>query len=233
MKVAEQPIDSSKPRARVRRLTLLTTVIVLMAGCTSPGAPSPQHEVTAESFRTDTTKGRVVLSALWGRSWKCGKFQSGQLRAFGFDRLPSAMTADDASADVVIEDSAYAGGGPATNYVLALDPGEYGLAMFVIRVASSTTDVRTVRVGRARLFEGVEPVGGTFTVKAGELVYIGHFGLDCSKEPTIWRYYVEGRGGFEHYKRLIKDQFPFLPVETMQMRVFRTSTLGQDYVLPQ
>jgi hypothetical protein len=70
-------------------------------------------------------------------------------------------------------------------------------------------------------------------VKAGELVYIGHFGLDCSKEPTIWRYYLDGRGGFEHYKRLIKDQFPFLPVEAMQMRLFKTSTLGRDYVQPQ
>lgn len=216
----------------LRGSALLTTVIV-MAGCTSPGVSSPGHDVTAESYRTDTTKGLVVLSALWGRSWKCGKFENGQLRSFGFDRLPSVTTADVATADVVIEDSTYVGGGPATNYVLALDPGEYGLAMFAIRVASSTTDVRTVSVGRARLFEGGKPVGGTFTVQAGELVYIGHFGLDCYKEPTIWRYYLEGRGGFEHYKRLIKHQYPFLPVETMQMRLFKTSALGRDYVLPQ
>ena len=217
----------------LRGSVLLTTVIVLMAGCMSSGVSSPGHEVTAESYRTDTTKGLVVLSALWGRSWKCGKFENGQLRSFGFDRLPSVTTVDDATADVVIEDSTYVGGGPATNYVLALDPGEYGLAMFAIRVASSPTDVRTVSVGRARLFEDGKPVGGTFTVKAGELVYIGHFGLDCYKEPTIWRYYLDGRGGFEHYKRLIKDQFPFLPVEAMQMRLFKTSTLGRDYVQPQ
>lgn len=215
----------------LRGSALLTTVIV-MVGCTSPGVSSPGHDVTAESYRTDTTKGLVVLSALWGRSWKCGKFENGQLRSFGFDRLPSVTTADVATADVVIEDSTYVGGGPATNYVLALDPGEYGLAMFAIRVAFSTTDVRTVSVGRARLFEGGKPVGGTFTVQAGELVYIGHFGLDCYKEPTIWRYYLEGRGGFEHYKRLIKNQYPFLPVETMQMRLFKTSALGRDYVLP-
>lgn len=215
----------------LRGSALLTTVIV-MTGCTSPGVSGPGHDVTAESYRTDTTKGLVVLSALWGRSWECGKFENGQLRSFGFDRLPSVTTADVATADVVIEDSTYVGGGPATNYVLALDPGEYGLAMFAIRVASSTTDVRTVSVGRARLFEGGKPVGGTFTVQAGELVYIGHFGLDCYKEPKIWRYYLEGRGGFEHYKRLIKNQYPFLPVETMQMRLFKTSALGRDYVLP-
>ena len=217
----------------LKGFALLTTVIVLVTGCTSPPASSPGHEVTAESYRTEPTKGLVVLSALWGRSWKCGKFENGQLRSFGFDRLPSVTTADDATADVVIEDSTYAAGGPATNYVLALAPGEYGLAMFAIRLASSMTDAKTVRVGRARLFEGGKPVGGTFTVKAGELVYIGHFGLDCNKEPKIWRYYVEGREGFEHYKRLIKNQFPFLAAEGIQMRLFQTSTLGRDYFLPQ
>ena len=217
----------------LRGFAILTAVIVLVAGCTSPGASKPKHQVTAESYRTDTTKGLVVLSVMWGRSWKCGRFENGQLRSFGFDRLPGMTSADDAPADVVIEDSTYAGGGPASNYVLALDPGEYGLAMFAVQVASSATDVKTANVGRARLFEGGKPIGGTFTVKKDELVYIGHFGLDCYKEPTIWRYYLEGREGFEHYKQMIKRQFPFLNVEAMQFRLFKTSTLGRDYVLPQ
>ena len=216
----------------LKGFALLTTVIVLLAGCTSSGASRPRHEVTAASYKADTTKGLVVLSVLWGRSWKCAKYENGQLRLFGFDRLPGMTEADDATADVVIEDTTFVGGGPATNYVLALDPGEYGLAIFAIQVASSATDVKTVSVGRARLFEGGKPVGGTFTVKGGELVYIWHFGLDCYKEPTIWRYYLEGREGFEHYKQMIKKQFPFLNVGAMQFRLFKTSTLGRDYVLP-
>lgn len=212
---------------------LLTALIVLVSGCTSSGASRPKQEVTAESYEKDKTKGLVVVSAMWGRTWKCAQFVNGQLRSFGFDRLPSQTTADDATADVVIEDSPYsAQGGPATNYVLALDPGEYGLAMFAIKVASSATEVKTASVGRARLFEGGKPIGGTFTVKAGELVYIGHFGLDCYKEPTIWRYYPGGREGFDHYKQLIKAQYPFLDVVTMQFRLFKTSLLGRDYVLP-
>ena len=81
-------------------------------------------------------------------------------------------------------------------------------------------------------FEEGKPIGGTFTVKAGELVYIGHFGLDCYKEPTIWRYYPGGREGFAHYKQLIKAQYPFLDVEKMQFRLFKTAHLGRDYVLP-
>jgi hypothetical protein len=117
--------------------------------------------------------------------------------------------------------------------VLALEPGEYGLATFTIKVALSVTDVKIVGVGRARLFEGRKPIGGTFHVNAGELVYIGHFGLDCYKEPTIWRYYPEGRDGFDSYKKVIKKQYPFLDVDNMQFRLFETSVLGRNYVLPQ
>jgi len=217
----------------LRGFALLTTLIVLVSGCTSSGASRPKQEVTAQSYGKDKIKGLVVVSAMWGRTWKCAQFENGQLRSFGFDRLPSQTTADDATADVIIEYSPYFADAAAKNYVLALDPGEYGLATFAIKVASSVTDVKTARVGRARLFEGGKPIGGTFSVKAGELVYIGHFGLDCYKEPTIWRYYPGGREGFDHYKQLIKKQYPFLDVDRMQFRLFKTSILGRDYVLPQ
>ena len=188
------------------------------------------YEATIQSSQ-DPTKGLVVLSALWGRTWNCAQFANGQLRSFGFDRLPSEKTKDDAVADVVIEGVPSDGGGPAANYVLALDPGEYGLANFAIKVTAGS-DVQIATVGRARLFEEGKPIGGTFTVKAGELVYIGHFGLDCYKEPTIWRYYPGGREGFEHYRQLIKTQYPFLSVEKMQFRLFKTAHLGRDYELP-
>ena len=215
----------------VRGFALLTALLVLLAGCTSSALTRPKQEVTAESYRKDTAKGFVVLSALWGRTWNCGQCVNGQLWSFGFDRLPSETAADDATADVVLEGSPSYGGGPATNYVLALDPGEYALATFAIKVAS-TTDAKIASVGRARLYEGGKPIGGTFSVKAGELVYIGHFGLDCYKEPTIWRYYPGGREGFEHYKQVVKKQYPFLDVRHMQFRLFQTAHLGRDYVLP-
>ena len=217
----------------LRCFALLTILILVVSGCTSSAVSRPKQEVTAESFG-NTTKGLVVVSAMWGRTWQCAQFENGQLQSFGFDRLPSQTTADDATADVVMEDSPpYYAGGPAKNYVLALDPGEYGLATFTIKVASSATEVKTASVGRARLFEGGKPIAGTFTVKAGELVYIGHFGLDCYKEPTIWRYYPVGREGFDHYKQMIKEQYPFLHVDQMRFRLFKTSKLGRDYELPQ
>lgn len=217
-----------------RGFVLVVTLLVLISGCTSPAVLSkPKQEVTAESFENDKTKGLVVLSAIWGRTWKCAQFENGQLRSFGFDRLPSQTMADDAVPQILLEGSPIYAERQPVNYVLALEPGEYGLATFTIKVALSVTDVKIVGVGRARLFEGRKPIGGTFHVNAGELVYIGHFGLDCYKEPTIWRYYPEGRDGFDSYKKVIKKQYPFLDVDDMQFRLFETSVLGRNYVLPQ
>src|SRR5678815_645187 len=131
---------------RVRSFALLTALMLFLAGCTSSAVTRPKQEVTAESYRNDTTKGFVVLSALWGRTWNCAQFVNGQLWSFGFDRLPSEITADNATADIVLEGSPSYGGGPATNYVLMLDPGEYALATFAIKVAS-TTDAKITNVG--------------------------------------------------------------------------------------
>ena len=217
-----------------RSFVLVVTLLVLMSGCASSDTLSkPRQEVTAESYGNDKSKGLVVLSAIWGRTWKCAKFENGQLRSFGFDRLPSETMADDATPEVLFEGSPLYAERQPVNYALALEPGEYGLAAFAIKVASSVTDVKILSVGRARLFEGRKPIGGTFHVNAGELVYIGHFGLDCYKEPTIWRYYPEGRDGFDSYKKVIKKQYPFLDVDNMQFRLFETSVLGRDYILPQ
>jgi hypothetical protein len=209
-------------------------LLVLVSGCAALGGHSgPKQEVSARSYGNDQTKGLVVLSAIWGRTWKCAQFENGQLRSFGFDRLPIQTKEDNVVPEVFLEDAPPYDNRHPINYVLALEPGEYGLATFGIKVASSVTDVKILSVGRARLFEGSKPIGGTFHVSAGELVYIGHFGLDCYKEPTIWRYYPEGRDGFESYKEVIKKQYPFLNVDKMQFRLFKTTVLGRDYVLPQ
>ena len=217
-----------------RGFILVIALLVLMSGCAAlSGHSGPKQEVTVKSYGNDRTKGLVVLSAIWGRTWKCAQFENGQLRSFGFDRLPSQTKADHVAPDVVLEDSPPYDNRQPVNYVLALEPGEYGLATFGIKVASSMTDVKILSVGRTRLFDGSKPIGGTFYVSEGELVYIGHFGLDCYKEPTIWRYYPEGGDGFEIYKEVIKKQYPFLNVDNMQFRLFKTTVLGRDFVLPQ
>lgn len=209
-------------------------LLAVVSGCSSSVVlPKIKQEVTTESYLNNKDKGLIVLSVAWGRTWKCAQFENAQLRAFGFDRLPVQTMADGVAPEVLIEGSQLYAERQPVNYVLAVDPGEYALTDFTIKAASSVADVKIGRVGRSKLFDGEKPVGGTFHVKAGELVYIGHFGLDCYKEPLIWRYYVEGREGFENYKKSIKRQYSFLDVDEMQFQLLRTSVFGRDYELGQ
>jgi hypothetical protein len=182
-----------------------------------------------QSYATAKGKGLVVVSAGWGRVWKCGPYENAQLRTIGFDRLPFDAAKDGAVADVVLDGSTFSG--QPANYVLMLEPGEYALTTFSVKAASSTTDVKIATADRARLIQDGKPVGGTFTVAAGELVYIGHFGLDCHKEPVLWRYYLSDRNEFEKYKQAVQNQYPFLNADQMKFRLFNTSQFGQPFEL--
>lgn len=75
-------------------------------------------------------------------------------------------------------------------------------------------------------------LGGTFDVGAGEAVYLGHFYLDCSQQPILWRYYPEGRDEFNGYLASLKKIYPALDVEKVVFRLFQTKEFGQDYKLP-
>jgi hypothetical protein len=117
-------------------------------------------------------------------------------------------------------------------YVVLLDPGEYALAGFRFKVAASVRDVRVAEVGPAELIVGGKPVGGSFTVGAGEAVYIGHFGVDCNGEPTPWRFYVEGKDAFADYVNGFHKRYPFAKNVPVTFRLFQTERLGQPYELP-
>jgi hypothetical protein len=73
--------------------------------------------------------------------------------------------------------------------------------------------------------------GGTFSASAGEVVYIGHFYLDCLKEPLLWRYYLQGADSFNKYLSEYKEAIPELNVANTKFRLFKTKFLGEDYEL--
>jgi hypothetical protein len=74
-------------------------------------------------------------------------------------------------------------------------------------------------------------VGGTFTVNPGEIVYVGHFGLDCGAEPFLWRNYIDGRGDFERYVDGFREKFPYVKHVPVQFRLFSTQLFGNPYTL--
>jgi hypothetical protein len=98
-------------------------------------------------------------------------------------------------------------------------------------VARSSSDVVHLKGDAANLIKDKKSIGGTFTVAPGEIVYIGHFGLDCAKEPFLWRYYIEGRKDFDRYVAGFRKEFPFVQNKPVQFRLFSTIMFGQAYSL--
>lgn len=189
--------------------------------------------LTAETQpQGSTDKGVVLLSVRWDRRWQCGGFENAQLRLLAFDKLPTTRKQEDEGADLLLADAPLLTTKPAfDNYAMVMDAGEYALAGIQIKAAASVTDVRLAKVGRERLLKDGQPQGGTFVVGPGESVYIGHFYLDCLREPTLWRYYPESREDFNSYLAQVAKQHPELDVTKVQFRLFKTPYFGQDHEL--
>ena len=153
----------------------------------------------------------------------------------GFDRLPLADGTGDGTPEVFLDGPPRLLKDPVfVNYALLLEPGEYALSSFDVKVcwSSRPMNIDHFIAKRSDLIEGGYPKAGSFEVLPGEIVYIGNFWLDCYHEPMIWRYYTEGREGFRKHMAEIKQQYPFLDVDNAEYRLFSTTTMGQDYELP-
>jgi hypothetical protein len=191
------------------------------------------ERITGDAVNTnDQSKGIVLLAVRWDRRWNCAGFENAQLRVITFDKLPVAK-ADDAAPDIVLDDAPLVMTKPVfDNYAFRVEPGEYGLSRLEIKVAKSRSDVGFFKVPRSKFLNEGKSLGGTFTVSAGEAVYLGHFYLDCHQQPILWRFYSEGRNGFNGYHASLKKVYPALDVEKVVFRLFQTKEFGQDYKLP-
>lgn len=180
------------------------------------------------------SKGVVVVSVNWGRQWKCGRFDNAQLKSLSFDKVGSSEASkDQAKADLVLEDKTLL---PAptrfVNLAYIAEPGEYQLSAFSVKVAKSTSDVGYSNASRADLLRNGKSSAGSFTVAPGEVVYIGHFFLDCAKDPMPWRYYPSSRDDFDQYLKRVKTDFEALDTSKAKFRLFNTTTLGEPFTLP-
>jgi hypothetical protein len=101
-----------------------------------------------------------------------------------------------------------------------------------MKLAASVSDVRVAAMDSSKLIVNGQPVGGSFTVAAGEIVYIGHFGVDCNGEPTPWRFYIDGKQQFEAYVDGFRKRYPFVKDTPITFRLFKTEHFGQAYELP-
>jgi len=189
-------------------------------------------ELTSKNYaEAGEQKAVVIFHVNWGRYWKCAGLDNAQLQALTFSRIQTKESkSSDATIPIetpsklVVKDS-------FVPYVLLIEPGEYALSSFDVKVARSSSDVGHLKGDAANLIKDKKSIGGTFTVAPGEIVYIGHFGLDCAKEPFLWRYYIEGRKDFDRYVAGFRKEFPFVQNKPVQFRLFSTIMFGQAYSL--
>ena len=213
--------------------------LVLLASALPPCVAEPVNtplasEATQRSYiRDGSRKGLVILSVNWARKLGCGGFQNAALRELSFDRLPTSKQKDDDMGDLVLEPPLRLSSKPENaDYAFLVEPGEYALSFCSIKVARSESDVGYLKYGRRQLISDSSARGGSFTVAAGEVVYIGDFFLNCTGQPTLWRYYPEGRDNFRSKMANVRRKYPFLEVDKVQFRLFRTKIFGNPYELP-
>jgi hypothetical protein len=184
--------------------------------------------LSEDTYKTDL--GVILIQMNWGRTWKCGQFENAQLQALTFTKSPidspESVSLELETPSKLFSDNKF------LPYAFVVQPGEYLLTAFDVKVARSMTDVGHIKGSKDNLIKDGKSIGGSFTVNPGEIVYVGHFGLDCGAEPFLWRYYLDGgRGEFERYIDGFRQKFPFVKNVPVQFRLFSTQTLGNPYSL--
>lgn len=191
---------------------------------------SPTPSISEQQYAQEAkAKGLVLVSANWQRVWNCGGYENAELRSIGFDRMPSQYSSDALSPDLVLNGSP--GGSGIANFAYLVEPGEYGLSYFQIKVAESVSEVGYRFASRSLLLNNEGSKAGSFHIKAGEAVYIGHFGLDCAQQPIPWRYYLEDAEAFQKYVASFKKHYPYLELGAVQYRLFETREFGHPHEL--
>lgn len=173
--------------------------------------------------------GVIITQINWGRTWPCGQFENAQLQALTFSNSQT-NSSEEISLELKTPSRLFVDD-QFLPYVYVVQPGEYHLTAFDVKVARSTTDVLHIEGTKDDLIKEGKPIGGTFSVNRGEIIYIGHFGLDCGAEPFLWRYYLEDRQEFVRYIEGFRKKFPFIREVPVGFKLFSTDLFGAPYSL--
>lgn len=191
---------TASPILRLVRYALAALATSLSAIAAEPVA------LSEASFQTDM--GVILVQLNWGRIWRCGAYENAQLQALTFTRSPidspEPMSLELKTPSKLFVNNQF------LPHAYVVQPGEYVLTAFDVKIARSMTNVAHIIGSRDNLIQDGKPIGGSFTVNSGEIVYIGDFGLDCGAEPFLWRYYLDGRDEFEKYVDGFRRKFPFV-----------------------
>lgn len=218
-------------RSRFTWLGLIAAILssFALASCMGTGSEPRAVGVTVgtASENVDPSTGTVVFAVGWGRQWGCGSYENAQLEELGFSKLGGGAFDAGKPADILAKAPRFSTGSHIVeNLVFTVAPGQYAFDRFRIKVARSVSDVGRVSVGPEDLFKDGQPIGGTFSVSGGEVVYIGHFGIDCEIEPIPWRFYIDGRDDYAKYVAELSDEHPALRGREVKFRPLNTRNFG-------
>lgn len=209
------------------RLFVLSLVIAIASN-----APARAYEaLTNDNVDRLGSNGLILLEVNWGRQWGCAGLDNAQLQKMTFKRLPDpALPNGNATIKLKTPSRLFVDDRYQT-YALLIEPGVYALSGFDVKIAQSTSKLGHL-IGKSKdLFDDDKPTGGTFTVAIGEIVYIGHFSLDCSQEPVPWRYYIERQDEFDRYVAGFRTKFPNIGDRPVHYRLFSTEMFGSAFTL--
>ncbi|EJL91874.1 hypothetical protein PMI16_01363 [Herbaspirillum sp. CF444] len=224
---------SGSSKFSIRALLIVASSLVTMPGWAQETSGSSVQFDAALFAQQAATKGVVLMSADWSRHWGCARYENAQLQFLAFDKNGVQKTSADGQWDVMIKDGSIL---PSKknygNYAFIVEPGEYLLTGFRIKLGKSVSNVGNFYGDRKNMLENGKSKGGSFTVAAGEIVYIGHFSLDCAKAPMPWRFYPETREDFSKYLDEIRQEYPGIDKDKVQFRLFETTIMGYPFSLP-
>lgn len=213
--------------SRLLSRTLFVTLVLL---CSQTQAAGPGNVALDAASWERGDRGAVIVQANWGRQWPCAGFENAQLVAIEFRQQDPP--ADTRAERLLLEtpgmlrvDDRF------SSYAYLLPPGTYTLSGYEIKAARSVRDVGRIKADEAMLTrDGRQP--GSFRVGAGEIVYIGGFGLDCTYEPMPWRYYLESRKAFEETVAGFRSTYPFTADTPVRYRLFESELIAQPPQFP-
>lgn len=233
MGYAHQSPDSGPSLRKFVDIKQPIPVLLVFIACNIFSGTALSEKLDQEIYsKFKDEKGTVLVAVNWGRLWGCGKFENAQLEKLGFESGKATIDSESPGSEILLESpSRVFVDNKFVDYGFIVEPGEYYLSEFSVKVAKSSSDVGYHAAGKDDLVKNGKPEGGMFTVNTGETVYIGHFFLDCYYEPVPWRFYPDGRDAFEEYKRDIKKQFPYIDESSIKFRLFKSKYFGHDYEL--
>jgi len=206
------------------RILQILLIIILVLSVDNVLAYENLNKKNYEKSKNE--KAVIIYGVNWGRKWGCAGLENAQIENLTFARLSSNSGGDNEEKIVLNTPSRLFVDNISKPYAIIVSPGEYALTGFKVKIAKSVHDVSYIKWDGKDLFENGKPFGGTFKADAGEIVYIGEFGLDCAYEPIPWRYYIQ-KEDFDSYVAGFKERYKFISDKQVIYRLFQTNKFGQ------